>query len=219
MKVIFDFDDVLFNAKGFKDAIFSMLTKRGYEEVSEKYKRRREDTTPFSLYSFIRTITAETSEANVTELYDEIMSTCSTFINHEVAALIQHLGKENCYIVTHGDEVFQVDKIKESIGVDAVREVFVVPDKKRETIAMLCKRHADEPVIFVDDKIGFVNDIPMSEECQNLKTVLFNENGLATLEAEIADSYQDELGYKKTEVSAIADEAPRRVPGTSFGMH
>lgn len=187
MKVIFDFDDVIFNAKGLKDVIFSTLTQRGYEQVSQKYEMRRQGKSPFSLYSFIRYITAETSEANVTALYDEIMSACGMLINHEVASLIMRLGKENCYIVTNGDDLFQRDKIERSIGLDAVQEVFIVPGGKAETIVMLCERHGNEPVIFVDDKPEFINET-YAKECQNLKMVLFNENGLADLRAEIEAS-------------------------------
>lgn len=33
MKVIFDFDDVIFDAKQFKEVIFRSFEKRGYENI------------------------------------------------------------------------------------------------------------------------------------------------------------------------------------------
>ncbi len=218
MKVIFDFDDVIFNARAFKEIFFRVLEGRGYENIREKYETLRKEATPFSLYSFIRQVTAESSEENVVALYSEVMNSCESLVNHEVVNVIGRLGKENCYIVTNGDELFQMDKIERSIGIGAVREVFVVPGSKREKLAMLCARHNDETVIFVDDKLSFINDVPRSEECQNLKTVLFNEHGLATLEAKIIDSSGDELGNRKENKKTV-NETPQQPFDLSFRMH
>lgn len=221
MKVIFDFDDVIFNAQAFKEIFFRVLERGGYENIREKYETLRKEATPFSLYSFIRQVTVESSEENVNALYTEVMSSCNTLINHEVASIIGRLGKENCYIVTNGDEPFQMDKIERSIGLGAVRQIIVVSGSKAEIIAMLCKRHKDETVIFVDDKLAFINDIPVSD-CQNLKTVLFNKHGLENLEAEINDSYHEEMkqGKRDKEVVGILKPVDHNQSQTpSFGMH
>lgn len=187
MKVIFDFDDVVFKAKEFKEVIFSVLEKKGYENVRTKYEEVRNSKNPFSLYFFIKLVTFDSSEINVDNLYEEIMSKCPEMINEEILELITSLGKENCYIVSNGDTEFQMDKIRKSIGEYHFQEIVVVPGSKAESIVRFCEQHKDEDVIFVDDRLHFINDLHF-DKCQNLKTVFYNENGHANLRAEIEDS-------------------------------
>lgn len=192
MKVIFDFDDVIFNAKAFKETLFATLKARGYDDVKTKYDVMRKSEDTFSLLSFLRHVTFDSSEEYVMSLYEEIMQRCPNLVNEEVHEVINELGKENCYIVTHGDKDFQLDKIQRSIGLSSVKEIVVVSGSKAEAIKMLCDRHSNEEVIFVDDKLLFINDLPVTE-CQNLKTVLFNHNGHINLTAEIAESRRVEV--------------------------
>lgn len=191
MKVIFDFDDVIFNTKQFKDSMFQTLAAAGYLEAPLKYTDIRKQGGVFSLRSFIAKVIADSSEENVETLYSEIMNHCKECVNKEVYTLMEKLGKENCYIVTHGDQEFQEEKIKKSIREGLVQQAIVVKGSKAEAIKEICDRYAQEEVIFVDDKLLFLNDV-WFEDCPNLKTVLFNENGITNLQAEINASLLEE---------------------------
>ena len=70
---------------------------------------------------------------------------------------------------------------------------FIRHDSKQlaEGIQNLCRKHADEEIIFVDNDANFFNDIDMMQ-CENLKTVLFNENGIGNLEVELQKSIHNE---------------------------
>lgn len=217
MKVIFDFDDVIFNAKAFKEYMFLVLEKNGYEDIRAKYEKMRGSGVTFSLYSFIKSVTFDSSEENVQVLYEKIISSCPLYINQQIFDLMTALGKENCSIVTHGDHEFQMDKIRRSVGTDMVKDIVVVSTTKAEAVAAICDRYNDEEVIFVDDKLSFINDLDF-EKCSNLKTVLFNENGLANLKAEIAESLQLENIKMKHAVNATHAEQMDHVI-TSFGFH
>jgi FMN phosphatase YigB (HAD superfamily) len=217
MKVIFDFDDVIFNAKAFKDVMYQILGNEGYSGMEELYEKVRERPTPFSLLAFLEELDpALTSLENLDKkfsLYERILGFSEHLVHAEVTELIQRLGKDNCYIVTNGVESFQQDKIRRSVGQDLVREVIVVSGSKREAIEEICKRHSDEEVIFVDDKSKYFNDINW-EACNNLKTVLFNENGLENLEAEIERSVNDQKAreVKNGEVGSVLKEGINTPP-------
>lgn len=196
MKVIFDFDDVLFNAKGFKEKMFSLLLAKGYDTVTEHYERVRTTEKPFSLKAFLLDLDDHMTFEEHHALYEEIMGACRNLVNEEVVRIMKTLGKENCYIVTNGDPEFQIDKIRRSIGEDCVRDIVVVSGDKQEAIATICKRHKDEDVLFTDDKLTFLRNLDV-ESCPNLKTVLFNEYGLHTLLAEIEASQIEEEKMRK----------------------
>ena len=229
MKVIFDFDDVIFDTKGFKVVMFDTLEKRGYHRGRVLYEEMRKEGKPFSLLSFIAKVTADSSEENVETIYDEMMNSCPRFVNSHVLEVMKQLGKEHCYIVTHGDARFQRDKIQRSVGKELVKEVVVVSGSKAEAIARFCKQHEDEEIIFVDDKLLFINDLPVSE-CTNLKTVIFNEHGLENLKAEIEASRVDEKKMGRVQEGEAKSEAryiehtpdahlPRSNPGMTGGLH
>lgn len=234
MKVIFDFDDVLFEAKKFKERMFSILESKGYSSASQVYAQMRLSLAPFSPHEFLKNIDSSLTDEQEGSLYEEIMESCSDLANDEVVRIARALGKDNCYILTNGDEAFQMDKIRRSIGEDLAAKIIVVSGGKREALRLLCKRHENEDIIFVDDKLMFLNDIH-PEDCSNLKTVLFNENGITNLLAEIKDSLVEEEKRElhqspSQEVLArirIAENdggghspfEPPHIPPAPFGLH
>lgn len=197
MKVIFDFDDVVFNGKKFKSKMFKVLEDRGYENVEKRYDLLRTNGLPFSLLDFMSDLDPSLEGEEKILLYEVILGFSWECINEDVFRIMKELGKENCYIVTNGTYKFQMDKIRRSIGLNVAEEVVVVSGSKEEEVKKICQRHKDEEVIFVDDKVLYLNDI-RTEGCENLKTVLFNENGLENLKAEMKESEKREA-HKKVE--------------------
>lgn len=191
MKLIFDFDDVLFDAKSFKDEMFSYLTTQGFNHVDSVYQVLREEGSPFSLLGFLEKLAPSLSHEERSQMYQEILGCAFGKVNEPLRALIQEVGKENCFIVTQGSEKFQLEKIRRSIGIESVKKVIVVESDKGDVIEEICRQYKDEDVIFVDDKDKFLKNIRF-ELCPNLKTVLYNEHGLENLQAEVAASQEEE---------------------------
>jgi hypothetical protein len=220
MKVIFDFDDVLFNSKKFKKEMFQVFEDRGYGSVSSFYEEWRTNGHPFSLLDFMTSIDPSLGENEKGYLYEEILSFCGGCINDGVFRIMNDLGKENCYIVTNGIEEFQMDKIRRSIGLGVAQKVEVVSGSKAEAVREICQEHKDEEVIFVDDKVLYLNNIH-TEGCENLKTVLFNENGLENLKAEIDELRESEkMEVNKEEKRVHSEHKPStRIFNQPPGMH
>lgn len=204
MKLILDFDDVLFNARDFKRILFERL--EGYfknlknfehfsvDDIRARYDAERLKDTPFSLKSFLKNIFEEVHESSigVSIIYDEVMSHCRECINHDLVSVVQKIGKENCFIITSGDREFQNEKIVRTELGTIVTRAIIVPGGKSAQIESICQEFSDEDIIFVDDKNKYFTDINM-EVCKNLKTVLYNENhGLTNLTAELEESKMEE---------------------------
>ncbi len=186
MKFIFDFDDVLFNTRKFKEQIYLSVEKIGIPRAVEEecYKEFRKYA--FSLKKFLSYLFDKEKKENVSinGIYEEIMFDCKSFLSQELIEIVRKLGKENCYIVTSGDKKFQFDKIKRA-GVESLfSEIVVVPESKKEEIEKLCVKYKNEKIIFVDDKIKFIEDLDTSKY-PNLKIILYDEQGLEKLMAEI----------------------------------
>lgn len=183
MKLILDFDDVLFETSRLKEKFFAVLGEHGILRAQEKYHFERANDRPFSLKLFIRRLCKERGVGNqeADSLYDETMSVCSELLNPKLIALIENVGRKNCFLVTNGEEDYQEDKISCSGAAQLVEEVIIVPGTKKFVIESLCRRFPDEAVVFVDDKEKFFEDID-KEQCKNLVTVLYDGNDIEQLE-------------------------------------
>jgi FMN phosphatase YigB (HAD superfamily) len=177
MKFIFDFDDVLFhNTEKFKKHMYAYLEKTGVpqDRAQEYYKIVRANQ--FWLKELLAHFSLPES------LYEEILKDSKNFINQDVLNIVKKIGKENCYIVTHGNENFQKDKIRNAGIEELFSEIIVISDSKKEAVEKICLRHNDEEVIFIDDKIKHLENLDF-EKCPNLKTILYDENGLKKLQS------------------------------------
>jgi FMN phosphatase YigB (HAD superfamily) len=187
MKLILDFDDVLFKTSELKERFFATLERLGVKEAREKYHFERKNDRPFSLRLFLRRICKEENIPEPDLLYREIMFICRDLKNEEMMSIIAEAGKENCYIVTNGDKEYQEDKITLS-GIDSfVQEIVVVPGSKKEAVESVCRHFPEEDIIFVDDKELFFLDIDM-EAVPNLKTILYDKGTVSKLKALIEKS-------------------------------
>lgn len=187
IKLICDFDDTLSNTKKFKENMFLNIEKAGVSHsfAEQSYKEVRDLNTPFSLKVFLSLLFRQKGKEKVIkDLYEQILSSCPDLLNKKLINIVKTIGKTNCYIVTNGDKDFQLDKIERSKANRLFHSITVVPGSKKETIEKICIENSDSRIIFIDDKPKFFNDLDM-KKCKNLKTILFDDNGLKNLILEI----------------------------------
>jgi FMN phosphatase YigB (HAD superfamily) len=179
MKYIFDFDRVLFNVgRHWTNHTFIVLEKAGVpKEVVEAYY----DKERWNLFSMKKMLE---HFAVPQEVYLEVMKEVESFRNHELIEVISKLGRENCFIVTYGDEEFQFDKIRRTGIADLFSAIFTVAGAKNEPIEEICRRFPDEKIIFIDDSKKHIDELDLVK-CPNLKAILYDENGLEKLKEEI----------------------------------
>ena len=166
MKYIFDFDDVLSHTtKRFKEHVIPVLEKDGVSrnQIEEYFKSEQ-----WNLFSFKKML----AHFSLSDLYEEIMQEVKFFTNKELVREIEKIGKHNCYIVTYGDEEFQLDKIERTGIASLFSEIIVVSRSKKEAVEKLAGKHRDEEVVFIDDKSQNFEDLDF-EKYPNLKTILF----------------------------------------------
>jgi len=182
MKFIFDFDDVLIdNTKQLKESLYRHLGQAGVSRSEGDKYYAKIGGTRFWLKDMLAYFNLEEG------LYNKILEDVKDFVNKELLEIIKKLGKDNCYVLTHGNENWQRDKIKSSGIAPLFADVIIVSEQKKDAIEKICARYKDEKIVFIDDKAKYFDNIDMSK-CPNLKTILYDENGLAKLKAEIKAS-------------------------------
>lgn len=186
MKIIFDFDDVLFDAKAFKELMFFYLEERGIRNARDVYVSMRAPDKTFPVLEYLERLNIP--KEDIDTAYEGIVTPAKWLVNQEVLGVAREVGMENIFILSLGEEAFQRDKIERALSEEVLdSHVIVVSTSKREEVVRICMMFKDEEIIFVDDKVEFLNNLPM-EELPNLKTVLFNETGLEKLKAAVKEA-------------------------------
>jgi FMN phosphatase YigB (HAD superfamily) len=174
MKFIFDFDAVLFNTKEFLDHLYASIEKKGVPRSTAEAYYKKVGGTKFNLKKLLIHFSLKKN------LFDEILNESKSFINKELLIIVQKLGKENCYIVTHAEKEWQLDKI-ESTGLKYFfSDIIVVSENKKQAVEKICEKYKTEQVVFVDDKAKYFENLDIIKY-PNLKTILFDEQGLEKL--------------------------------------
>jgi FMN phosphatase YigB (HAD superfamily) len=190
MKLILDFDDVLLNAKGLKQVMCDILREEGVENGEELYEEERKSGRAFIPKEFLqRSCLASRGESfvavDVDMMYEKMLDACAYLVNQELVTLIKKVGKDNCFIVSNGNQEFQENKIQRS-GLDVlVKKIVIVSGTKSLEIEQICAEFPQDSILFIDDKSINFNDINLNM-CKNLKMILYKgKESLAEVEDEI----------------------------------
>ena len=156
MKVIFDFDDTIFDTKKFKEeVIFNALEsfKVGISAstVSREYEIYSEVNPVFSFADFFQSILGKyslTKDIDLDRIYEGLGTDMSKYLIPGYEKIIRSLGKENVIILTQGEEDFQRFKVASSGISKIVMKVVVVSAEKQKPILEFCNKYKDEKVFF-----------------------------------------------------------------------
>jgi len=174
-KYIFDFDDVLFfNTEKFKKHMYKCFEEIGvqYDTVKKYYKIEKEKG--WVLHNLVASILKGENIISISkeELTEKIMRECKNFINNELIDRLKQLEVENCYIVTHGVNEYQLEKIDRTGLKSLFTQIFIIQDTKKEPVEMICEQFKDDEVVFIDDKEKRFADLDF-EKYPNLRKVLY----------------------------------------------
>lgn len=187
MKYIFDFDDVIFRTTKHRlEHMFPILEREGVDrdQIDEYYKKTRLEG--FSLRGALQFFFPGAAEL-CEKLYEEIMSKGANYINSEMVNFIKSLSKEDCFLITHGGEEFQKEKMARAGVQDLFAEIIILIGSKKEAVENICERFRNETIVFVDDKPQYFEDLDF-KKYPNLKTILYAGQTKALLEAAINGS-------------------------------
>ncbi len=190
MKIIFDFDDVIFDSNAFKQRIFSGLVSSGIpsDVIKDLYIGHRTNFSPIILYKdAVEKTELKISEKSIKKSVEDLVQNVDSYIDQRIISLIQSLGKENCFIVTAGDKDFQKLKVKASLGNNIIEEhCFFVEKKKSEALKSICEMYPTESIIFVDDKDRYIEEAK-SLNTKNLFPILYRHDGFDVLSSKIKE--------------------------------
>lgn len=165
MKIFIDFDDVVFNARDFKEGLIKVFLKNGvsrheFENSYYTFQKRAqewgEDYNPKKQIEVLRKRN-RINRAKLNRDLDKFMENLGQYVFSDTLDFLRQFSKKDRYLITYGHIKFQMKKIFNS-GItnyfDKDKIIFTKGDKidKIMEISQKHKFPAREKVILIDDR-------------------------------------------------------------------
>ncbi|MFA5871994.1 MAG: HAD family hydrolase [Parcubacteria group bacterium] len=165
MKIILDFDDVLFNTKAFKRDLINVFKKNG---VSEKdflatYKDypviTKKGILKYDPFWQIKILGERRGIDVVKTRQDmlEFLNNCPQYVFRDATGFLKKFSKNKLYLVSYGHTGFQDKKIEQS-GLGGFFGKIVVTDKMKAAVMRRFIRKGKD-MVFIDDRVDQINAV------------------------------------------------------------
>lgn len=161
----------------FKKHMYECFLNFGIDKDTVKKYYATEKERGFIIYNLAKHVLEGENNTAISaeDLNEMIMSKVPEFLNNELIEKIKLLGRDNCFMVTHGVPEYQLYKVWRSGIYPLFKEVYIIQDTKKYSVEAVSQHYKDEDVYFIDDKESRFKDLDL-DKCKNLKTILFVDN-------------------------------------------
>jgi len=206
MKLVFDFDDTVFDSERFKnEKFFNCLEDYGVtpKELKESYSAYRDLHTIYDIHLHINEVFRERSiEASVEDVVFTMVQNIEEYVFPAYKEVFRQYDRENIFILTQGSEHFQNLKVRHSRVEEQVEKVFIVPGNKQEVLNEMALLWPNETILFFDDR--FENMKFEKSESSIVRVFVGNTELLTNTEREYLE--------KNRIFTSSIDAIPRSIP-------
>jgi FMN phosphatase YigB (HAD superfamily) len=169
VKIILDFDDVLFNTKEFRSDLKNIFLKNGVpKKVFEKcyYGSTKITKRKLEKYDVIKHIQAIEKEMgikadNIKKEINGLIKNCQKYIFNDSIVFLNYFSKKNIFLISYTNTRFQNRKISRSGIKKFFRKAILTDGLKSEGIKKIKKdlKPKKELIYFLDDRVEQIEDI------------------------------------------------------------
>jgi FMN phosphatase YigB (HAD superfamily) len=170
MKVFIDFDDVIFNAKRFKNDLIKVFLENGitrsefdnsYYTFAKKDQDRGKYYDPKSQIQVLRR-RRQINHKKLNLKIDDLMGNLERYVFPDVAYFLGNFSKKDLFLITYGHVRFQKNKIKGSGIGKYFRKTIVSKKNKIDDILKIAgkiKLFPEEDIILIDDRPEQIEEV------------------------------------------------------------
>lgn len=165
MFIFFDFDDVLFNTKDFREDYFKLFKKAGIsKKVFEECYYDPLDKSNIKTYSPVKHIERICKREGLDSLkirndIKDFIGNTKKYVFGDVSIFLDKFNKKNLGIVSFSKTNFQKSKIYNSEIADYFQTIKITDCLKGEEISEVLKNKKLKEVYFIDDRVEQINDV------------------------------------------------------------
>ncbi len=168
MKIILDFDDVIFNTRRFTEDYKKIFIRHGVPAAQFDYPRQRNRDGKIKTYNLERHLglVEKKSEVDIKKLKNGIAEFIKRGRKYVFRDAVQFLGKfshRQFYLLSRADdEQWQADKIKNSGIGRYFKKIIICAGSKSDSICPMLKKEGagrKEKIFFIDDRVEHLEDV------------------------------------------------------------
>lgn len=179
MKLIFDFDGIIFNTRLFKRQLMKCFSEAGVlkKDFEKSYQYFKNQKIPYSAIKHLRFLKREFGY-NSDRCYglilgkvEKMFKNLKPYIFKDAEIFLKSLSKNNLYLLSYGDLNFQKQKIKGAKISDYFRRVIITNKNKAEIVKQIVKKDKFgklEKIIFIDDQPRNIEEV---SSIRNITTI------------------------------------------------
>lgn len=158
MKLVFDFDDTVFDTERFKEERFyTSLSEYGVsrEEFKSHYQKYRDTNPVYDIHLHLQELCAEKNiDIPVEDVVFSMVRGIDQYVFPEYKPIFEKYGRENIFILSQGSEHFQMLKIKHSEIEEKIEKAYIVAENKENTLHDLSLMWPAETILFFDNTVS-----------------------------------------------------------------
>lgn len=180
MKIILDFDDVIFNTRKFIKDYKKVFAAFGVPEKEFDYPRERDARGRVKTYDLKKHLksTKKRLKVDVKKLEDNIadfIKQGGKYVFDDAFRFLEKFSGQQLYILSYGNKEWQARKIENSGVGRCFEKIIIVNSEKSNGIGMLFKS-PNECIMFVDDRVEHIEDVKRSHP-QTITVLLQRKEG------------------------------------------
>lgn len=163
MKIFIDFDDVIFNAKKFKNDLIKIFSKNkvSQEDFFRSYEFTKKSLLLYKPEKQLQFLIKDGKIKNLENLrrdLDLFMGNLKRYVFKDALNFLEKFSIGDFYLLSYGDKDFQAEKIKNSKITDYFKKIIITNKNKAEAIKNLIS-DPRETYFFIDDKIEHLKEM------------------------------------------------------------
>jgi len=206
MKIVLDFDDMIFNTHGLMWEFVKVFQKEGFNEDQfwQIYKQCKKRVGDFDEDLFID-LAYELKDFNrekVNKKINSIIAKDNVFVYSDFFDFVLDYKKEELILLSFGTTKFQKNKIENSGISKYFNEVIITSRNKADDMSCIKKKY-NKNIIFIDDKAEAIDDV--KKRLPNVVTMKMErpQGGHIDTESKLADYVIKELNEAKNIINKL----------------
>ncbi len=166
MKILIDFDDVLFNTKKFKEDYKKVFLnnwvddKLFNETYYSKYVSEKRKSKLYLMEKHLKRLGK--CGINIYQLrknINKLVKNSKNYVFDDTNYFLKKFDKSQIYLLSFGKDKFKDDKIRYSDIKKNIKKIILTNKLKAETVKKLKIDKSDAPIIFLDDRVEQITSI------------------------------------------------------------
>lgn len=173
MKLIFDFDGIIFNTRLFKRQLMKCFSEAGVlkKDFEESYQYFKNQKIPYSAIKYLKFLKKKYRSNDILRLVEKLLKNLRPYVFKDAEEFLKSFSKNNLYLLSYGDLKFQKQKIKGAKISHYFRRIIITNKNKAEIVKQIIKKDKFgklEKIIFIDDQPGNIEEV---SSIRNITTI------------------------------------------------